>query len=105
MIKLQSLCPLFLCPNYYLYAVTVGVADGGVADAINILCPSLIILLLLQEVARDRSALPGRFLSRHCFTLCITVEVEPRIVEQYICLYCCCCKKYCGKKKCVWGIL
>ena len=56
MIKLQSLCPLFLCPNYYLYAVTV-------ADAINILCPSLIILLLLQEVARDRSALPGRFLS------------------------------------------
>ena len=51
MIKLQSLCPLSLCPNYYLYAVTV-------ADAINILCPSLIILLL-QEVTRDRSALPG----------------------------------------------
>ena len=34
--KLQSLCPLSLCPNYCLYAVTVGVADGGVAD-INIL--------------------------------------------------------------------
>ena len=30
--KLQSLCPLSLCPNYSLYAVTV-----GVADAVNIL--------------------------------------------------------------------
>ena len=39
--KLQSLCPLSLCPNYCLYAVTVGVADGGVVDAINILCLSL----------------------------------------------------------------
>ena len=36
--KLQSLCPLSLCPNYCLYAVTVGVSDGGVADAVNILC-------------------------------------------------------------------
>ena len=34
--KLLSLCPLPLCPNYCLYAVTVGVADGGVAD-VNIL--------------------------------------------------------------------
>ena len=39
--KLLSLCPLFLCPNYCLYAVTVGVADGGVADAVNILHLSL----------------------------------------------------------------
>ena len=39
--KLQSLCPLSLCPNYCLYAVTVGVADGGVADAVNILHLSL----------------------------------------------------------------
>ena len=30
--KLQSLCPLSLCPNYCLYAVTV----GGVADTVNI---------------------------------------------------------------------
>ena len=35
--KLQSLCPLCLCPNYCLYAVTVGVAEGGVADTVNIL--------------------------------------------------------------------
>ena len=37
--KLQSLCLLSLsrlCPNYCLYVVTVGVADGGVADAITI---------------------------------------------------------------------
>ena len=39
--KLQSLCPLFLCPNYCLYAVTGGVADGGVVDAVNILTLSL----------------------------------------------------------------
>ena len=39
--KLQSLCPLFLCPNYCLYAVTDGVADGGVGDAVNILTLSL----------------------------------------------------------------
>ena len=34
--KLQSLNPLSLCPNYYLYAVI-----DGVADAVNILCLSL----------------------------------------------------------------
>ena len=39
--KLLSLCPLSLCPNYCLYAVTVGVADGGVADAVNNLHLSL----------------------------------------------------------------
>ena len=39
--KLQSLCPLSLCPDYCLYAVTVGVAHGGVADAVNILHLSL----------------------------------------------------------------
>ena len=37
--KLLSLCPLR--PNYCLYAVTVGVAGGGVADAVNILHLSL----------------------------------------------------------------
>ena len=47
--------------------------------------------------ARSHSALPGRFLSRRCFTLCITVEVEPRIAKQYKCQYCCSCKNYCGK--------
>ena len=47
--------------------------------------------------ARGRSTLPGRFLIRHCFTLCITVEVEPRITKWYKCQYCCSCKNYRGK--------
>ena len=40
---------------------------------------------------------PGRFLSRRCFTLCITVEVEPRTAKQYKCHRCCSCKNYRGK--------
>ena len=46
---------------------------------------------------RGCSALPGQFWSRRCFTLCITVEVEPRIVKQYKYQYCCSCKNYSGK--------
>ena len=45
-----------------------------------------------REVA---ASLPG--LSRRCFTLYITVEVEPRIAKQYKCQYCCSCKNYRGK--------
>ena len=48
----------------------------------------------LQEVA---ASLPGQFLSRCCFTLCITMEAEPRIAKQYICHHCCSCKNYWGK--------
>ena len=48
----------------------------------------------LQEV---RGSLPGQFLSRHCFMLWITVEVEPRIAKQYKCHHCCSCKNYRGK--------
>ena len=47
-----------------------------------------------REVA---ASLPGRFLSTRCFTLCITVEVEPRIAKQCKCQYCCSCKNYRGK--------
>ena len=43
---------------------------------------------------RSQHALPGRFLSRRCFTLCITVEVEPRIAKQDKCHHCCSCKNY-----------
>ena len=45
----------------------------------------------LWEVA---VSLPGRFLIRRCFMLCITVEVEPRIAKQYKCHHCCSCKNY-----------
>ena len=41
-----------------------------------------VIFKFSKEVARGRSALPGRFLSRRCFTLCITVEVETRIANH-----------------------
>ena len=47
--------------------------------------------------ARSRSTFLVRFPSRRCFTLCTTVEVEPRIAKQYKCQYCCSCKDYCGK--------
>ena len=86
---------------------TVSIAGGYWAiqrswfAKVNALCN-----LFAQEVARGRSALPGLFLSRHCFTLCITVEVEPRIAKQHKCQYYCSCKNYCGKgmeggKKCL----
>ena len=39
-------------------------------------------------------SLPGRFLSRRCFTLCITMELEPRIAKQYKCHHCCGSKNY-----------
>ena len=42
-------------------------------------------------------SLPGRFLSRRCFTLCITVEIEPRIAKQHKWHHCCSCKNYQGK--------
>ena len=56
-----------------------------------------------REVA---ASLPGRFLSRRCFTLCITMEVEPRIAKQYKYQYCCSYKNYRGNgmesgKKCL----
>ena len=56
----------------------------------------------LCNLSRKRSrevaaSLPGRFLSRRCFTLCITMEVEPRIAKQFKCHHCCSCKNYRGK--------
>ena len=47
-----------------------------------------------REVA---ASLPGPFLGRRCFTLCITMEVEPRIVNQYKSHRCCSCRNYRGK--------
>ena len=59
---------------------------------VNALCN-----LLCKKSWEVAASLPGWFLSRHCFTLCITVEVEPRIVKQYKCHHCCSCKNYWGK--------
>ena len=44
-----------------------------------------------QEVT---ASLPGQFLRRRCFMLCIIMEVKPRIVKQYKCQHCCICKNY-----------
>ena len=53
---------------------------------------------LLRKKSREVTAsLPGRFLSRRCSTLCITMEVEPRIVKQYKCHHYCSDKNYWGK--------
>ena len=41
---------------------------------------------------------PGPFLSKHWFMLCITLEVEPRTVEQYNCNCCCVWKNYRGNE-------
>ena len=40
--------------------------------------------VIFHARSRERSQLPlpGRFLSRHWFTLCTTMEVEPRLVKQ-----------------------
>ena len=55
---------------------------------------------LSRKKSREVAALlPGRFLSRRYFTLCITMEVESRIVKQYKCHHCCSCKNYRGKGK------
>ena len=43
------------------------------------------------------ASFPGWFLSRRCFMLCVTMEVEPRIAKQYKCHHCCSCKNYRGK--------
>ena len=63
---------------------------------------------LSRKKSREIAAsLPGRFLSRRCFTLCITMEVEPRIAKPYKCHHCCSCQNYRGKgmegggKKCL----
>ena len=54
------------------------------------------IIIILRKKSREVTAsLLGRFLSRHCFTLCITMEVEPKIAKQYKCHHC--YKNYRGK--------
>ena len=56
----------------------------------------------LCNISRKRSrevaaSLPGRFLSRSCFSQYITMEVESRIVKQDKCHHSCSCKNYRGK--------
>ena len=56
-----------------------------------------VLCKLSRKKSREIAAsLPGQFLSRRCFTLCTTMEVEPRIAKQYKCHHCCSCKNYPG---------
>ena len=62
--------------------------------------------LLRKKLQEVTASLLGWFLSRHCFMLCITVEVEPRIAKQNKCQYRCSHKNYRrkgmeGEKKCL----
>ena len=65
---------------------------GGSFARVNALCN--LSCKMSREVA---ASLPGRFLSRRCFTLCITVKVKPRTAKQYIWQPCGSCKNYWGK--------
>ena len=69
---------------------------GVTEDILREVDRSWFALVIFRARSRQRSQLPlpGRFLSRRCFTLCITMEVEPRIAKQYKCHYCCVCKNY-----------
>ena len=46
---------------------------------------------------RSQLPLPGRFLSMHWFTLCITMEAEPGTAKQGKGHHCCICNNYRGK--------
>ena len=59
---------------------------------VNALCN-----LLCKKSWEVAAWLQGWFLSRRCFMLCITTEVEPKIAKQYKCHHCCSCKNYRGK--------
>ena len=76
-----------ICEEVPIAGIREGVRIAGICEEIPI----------AQEIARGHSALQGRFLGRRCFTLCITVEVEPRVAKQYKFQYCCGSKNYRGK--------
>ena len=87
---LPSLCLGHMC--HCLFFCLYWAVQWSWSVWVNALCN------LLHKKSREVAAsLPGRFVSRHCFTLRITVEVEPRIAKQYKCHHCCSCKNYWGK--------
>ena len=59
---------------------------------VNALCN-----LLCRSCERLQHDFWGRFPSRCCLRLCITMEIELRITKQYKCQHCCSCKNYRGK--------
>ena len=73
-------------------SLLMGLLGGSVKLVCTSECP---LSSFAQEIA---VSFPGQFRSRRCIMLCITVEVEPRIVQQYKWHHCCSCKKYWGNE-------
>ena len=59
--------------------------------------------LRARRPEKSQLPLPGRFLSKHWFTLCITTEAEPNIWQHYKYHYCCICKNDREKMMKDWG--
>ena len=56
--------------------------------SVKLVCTSechSIVIFRARSRERPQLSLPGRFLGRCVFTLCITMEVEPRTAKQYKC--------------------
>ena len=85
------------------YAALGGMGGGGVCrvllgDSVKLVCTNECLCNLSRKKSREVAAsFLGQFLSRRCFMLCITMEVEPRIAKQYKCHHRCSCKNYHGK--------
>ena len=73
----------------YFLALAYWVVQWSWFARVNALCN-----LSCKKSREVAASLPDRFLCRHCFTLCITREVEPRIAKQYKCNHSCSCKNY-----------
>ena len=84
----QYTSPTYFCPR----TPNIGrFSEAGLLDWMRF------VIFHTRNCKGSQCTFLGRFLSRRCFTLCITVEAEPRIAKQYKCQYCCSCKNYRGK--------
>ena len=61
------------------------------------------IIFRARSCERSQLSLSGWFLSRRCFTLCLTMEVEPTTAKHHKCYQCCSCKKLLGKGDGGWN--
>ena len=83
-------------------------SDGTVGQFSEALLHKWMPFVIFHTRSHERLQLPllGQFLSRSCFALCVTMEVECRLAKLYKCHYCCICKNYRGTvvedgKKCM----
>ena len=103
----SDVCASLLWEIYRTFSlghVPAAVLGGSVKLVCMSECPFInLSCKKLREVAVSHL---GQFLSRCCFTLCVTMKVEPRIAKQYKCHHRCRYKNYQGKgtwgKKCLF---